>query len=181
MLPGNLSEHLFVYVIGIEGDINSVDSLVDEGLHPMFGLGAVEGVADVVGQRVAEILQVGNQLFQRGFIFGAKFLPRGIAFEENFVFVPSGEGEAAKPQSHFLTVRGSVGANGLWAEGDGWCQCRGGTVEEELRFAARRKPGGYVAGCARVHALQRFPLRIEFVDLDGEAFVECAETVCADG
>jgi hypothetical protein len=50
-----------------------------------------------------------------------------------------------------------------------------------LRFAARHEPGSYVAACARVHAFKRFPLRIEFLDFDGEAFIERAETVGEDG
>jgi len=71
-LAGNLSEYLFVDVFGSEGDINAGDILVDQGLHPALGLGAIEGVTEVAGKGVTEIPQVGNQLFQRGFIFWAR-------------------------------------------------------------------------------------------------------------
>ncbi len=167
-------------MFGIEGDINAGDILVDEGLHPALSLGAIESVTKVAGKGATEIPQVGNQLFQRGFIFGAKFLPGGIAAKENFVFVPAGEGEAAKTQDHFLGVRRSVGANGVWAECDECDQGGRGPVEEKLRFAARHEPGGDIAAGAGGNVFEGFPLRIEFVDFDGEAFIESAETVCED-
>ncbi len=118
MLAGDLGEHLLVDMFWIEGDIDAGDIVVNECLHPAFGLGSIEGVANVAGQGVAEILQVGNQLLQRGFIFVAELRPSGIGAEENFIFVPAGEGQAAKTQDNFLGVRRSVGANGLRAECD---------------------------------------------------------------
>src|SRR5580700_1444615 len=151
-----------------------------EGLHPALGLSAIEGVADVAGQGIAKTLQVGNQLFQGGFIVAAKFFPGGIAAEKNSVFVPAGEGEAAKPQDDFLRVRRSVGTDGLGVEGNDWSKSRGRAVEEKLRFTARYEPGSDVAGGAGVHAFERFPPGIEFVEFDCEALVEGTETICED-
>jgi hypothetical protein len=181
VLTGNLSENLFVNVTGIERNINAGDILADEGLHPAFRLRAIEGVANVAGEGVAEILQVGDELFQRGFIFVAEFFPGGVAAKVDFIFVPAGEGEPAKTQDHFLGVRRGVGANGLGAESDERAERRGSAVEEELRFAARHEPGSYVATGAGIHTVQGFAEGIEFVDFDGEAFAEGAETVRENG
>ena len=133
MLAGDLREDLFVDMFGIKRDIDAGDVLVDQSLHPALGLGAVESMAHIAGERVAEILQVGNQLFQRGFVFVAQLRPGGIAAEGNFVFVPAGEGEPAEPQNDLLGVRRGVGANRLGAKRDEWRQGGRSAVEEELR------------------------------------------------
>src|SRR5262245_43810621 len=69
-------------------------------------------------------------------------------------------------------------ADGLRPRGKEGFELRARALEKTLRFAHRNEPGIHIPRTVWVDSLDVVQYGIEFVQLDGDACVQCSDTVC---
>ncbi len=172
-----IGKNLGVDVPLIEHGIDARDVLANNGIQPALGLGTVERMAGVPGQRMAVNLQFMQQAFQRRARSGSDLRAGVVDSEKNAAIIPAGKGEATKTQPHFPGLRHRMRSYSLRRHRNDSIQRGPSLLEEAFRFSMRDQPGLQVTCAPWIDLFEDVQRWIMLVQFHADLGVERSETV----